>query len=440
VIDRNRLSEHVNLATMRLELRRAIRPVVMLAIGFAASAVAGYYIVTNINGGVGSTHTMKFEVADATGVVPGRAEVRVYGIAAGEVTGITLEHGHAVMSAAVADKFGPLYRNARAAVRPNTALQDMYLDVVDRGTPSAGKATSDYVIPLDQTQSPVNLADVLNTFKPDVRTQLYNMIDQFGNGLADRGTALRRAFVLLAPFLRVAGNVSNQLAIRSGMTKQLVHNASTLSSVLASRSTQLHELITQGTSSLQALSTEAGVPLRQTVQLMPRFLGTAHAILETITSLNPVLDSALQNLKPVADELPAGLANLRTLAQSADPAVRRLQAPVVKLVPLANQLQPFSSHLAGALSNIAPQVKDLDTVTSDAAKCTAQINEFWNWDASMSKWHDALGEMVRGNVHVGFFTLPSVSNSNYTYGTQCAGGAPLAAVPTPKFSGPPPTP
>src|SRR5205807_620419 len=153
-------------------------------------------------------------------------------------------------------------------------LQDMYLDIVDRGTPTAGKASSSYAVPLSQTQSPINVADVLNTFKPDVRTQLYTMFDQLGNGLQDRGADLRRAFVLLAPFLQIAGNVSKQLAVRATLTKQLIHNAGSLSTVLASRSTQLHELIIDGTSSLQALSTQGGAPLRETVRLLPRFPST----------------------------------------------------------------------------------------------------------------------------------------------------------------------
>jgi ABC-type transporter Mla subunit MlaD len=316
----------------------------------------------------------------------------------------------------------------------------MYLDIVNRGTPSAGVAGANYVVPLSQTQSPMNLASALNTFTPDVRTQLYDLIDQFGNGLADRGVDLRQAFIRLAPFLRVAGNMANQLAVRAELTKQLVHDASTLSSVLASRSTQLHRLITAGTRSLEAISTENGQPLRETIALLPRFTHTAHAVLEAITSLNPVLSRALVGLTPVVNDLPAGLRNLRTLALSTDPAVRRLQAPVAQLVPLADQLQPFSSHLAGALKNIAPQVTDVNTVTHDAANCIPWIDEFWNWDASMSKWHDALGEMVRGNVHFGFYSLPHVKPNNYTYGYQCAGGAPIGAAPTSKYNGPAPSP
>jgi phospholipid/cholesterol/gamma-HCH transport system substrate-binding protein len=440
MINRDRLTEHVNLSTLRLELRRAIGPLVMLLIGFAATGGAGYYILQNINGGIGGTHTMKFEVANATGVVPGRAEVRFYGIEAGLVNDVRLVDGHAILTASVANKFGPVYRNAQAAVRPNTALQDMYLDIVNRGTRSAGVAGSGYTVPLSQTTSPTNLADVLNTFKPDVRTQLYNLIDQFGNGLADRGMDLRQAFIELAPFLQIAGNVSKQLAIRATLTKQLVHNASVLSTVLASRSTQLHQLVSAGTQTLQALSTQGGAPMRETISLLPRFTATAHAILEAITSLNPVLAVALHRLSPVVNDLPSGLSDLRALARSADPAVRKLQAPVVKLVPLSNQLQPFSSNLASSLTNISPQVGDVRTVAQDASNCIPWIDEFWNWDASMSKWHDDLGEMVRGDVHFGFYSTFLFKPKNYTYGYQCAGGAPLGAQPTPKYNGPPPAP
>ena len=438
MIDRNRLSERVTLATAKLEIKRAIMPLVTLAIGFAVAGAAGYYILTNINGGIGSTHTMQFEVADATGVVPGRAEVRFYGIEAGLVTDVSLVHGHAVLTATVADKFGSVYKNAYAEVRPNTALQDMYLDIVNRGTASAGVAGTKYVVPLSQTQSPTNLADVLNAFQPDLRTQLYNMLDQLGNGLADRGADLRRAFVLLVPFLKVAGSVSEQLATRAELTKELVHNAAVLTGTLASRSTQLHQLVSDGTASLEALSTEGGAPLRQTITDIPGVARTGIAIINAIGKLTPPLSRAVTALEPVADHLHSGLSNLLALADSADPAVLKLQQPVKKLVPLADQLQPFSNDLAGALTQIKPQIRDVNNATQDLADCTLQDDEFFNWDTSMAHFTDALGPFVRGNPVFGFYTLPITKQSTTTYsaGKQCDGGEPIAGIPTPKYNGP----
>jgi ABC-type transporter Mla subunit MlaD len=442
MIDRNRLTEHVNLSLFRLELRRAIKPLAVIAIGLIAAGAAGYYILNSINGGIGSTHTIQFEVADATGVVPGRAEVRLYGIQAGQVTNVSLAHGHAVLTASVANTFGPVYRNATSEVRPNTALQDMYLDIVDIGTPSAGVAGPNYVVPLSQTQSPVNLADVLNTFQPDVRTQLYNLLDQFGNGLADRGQDLREAFTLLAPFLRVAGTVSDQLALRASLTRQLVHNASILSSTLASRSAQLHRLITDSTSTLTALSTEGGAPLRQGLAMLPTLDESTGVLFTAFARAIPTIRQALTAVTPVADELPSGLGNLKAFAVSADPAVQKLQTPVAKLVPLADALAPFASNLSDALSQIRPQVSDVNTATSDLAPCMQGVDEFFNWDASMSKFSDSLGNMVRGNPLFGFYSIPITKQGNYAYGPHatCDGGKPIAGVPTPHYGGPAPAP
>lgn len=441
MIDRTRVTDRVNVQTLRLELRRALQPLIMLAVGFAVAIVAGYYIVQSINGGIGSTHQMRFEVADATGVVPGRAEVRFYGIHAGQISGAKVAHGRAIITVNVADKFGPVFRDATAAVRPNTALQDMYLDITSRGTRSAGVAGPNYVIPIDQTHSPSNLADVLNTFQPDVRTRMYDLIDQLGNGLADRGADLRQAFVLLAPFLRIAGNVSQQLAARTSLTKQLVHNTAQLSNVLASRSTELRQLVTQGTATLGALSTEGGAALRADIAQLPGMLHVTQTILNSADGLFPALDKTIGVLEPVANELPSGLTNLQNLAASANPAVVRLQRPVQQLVPLADQLQPFAANLAGALRQIRPQISTVDTATTDLADCTTELNEFFNWDASMSKWVDQQGPMVRGNGNFGFYTVPTVKDRQYGYRKQCAPGAPpLGEEPTPKFNGPAPAP
>jgi ABC-type transporter Mla subunit MlaD len=383
---------------------------------------------------------MRFEVADATGVVPGRAEVRFYGVQAGLVTDVQLVGGHAVLTATVADKFGPVYRNAFAEVRPNTALQDMYLDIVSRGTRATGTAGPGYIVPLSQTKSPVNLADVLDAFQPDVRTQLGNLIDELGNGLQDRGVDLRQAFVDLAPLLQIAGTLSSQLAVRAQLTRQLVHNTATLSGALASRSGDLRRLIGASTTTLEAVSTQGGAPLHDLIHSLPPLLASARPALEDIDALTPNLDRAAVALAPVADRLPSGLTSLETLAHSADPALRRLEPPVIKLVPLADRLRPFSRMLAGSLSTIAPQVSDVNTVTKDLAECVPWFDEFFNWDGSITKLKDQLGPMPRGNAQFGFYTLDTVKDTNHVYGYQCAGGAPIGAVPTPEYPGPAPQP
>jgi ABC-type transporter Mla subunit MlaD len=441
MIDRNRVTERINLSSMKLELRRAIRPLIVIAIGIVIAIAGGEYILYGISGGIGGTHTMKFEIADATGVVPGRAESRFYGIRAGFISAAKLnKSGDAVLTVTIANKFGKVYKNAQAELRPNTALNDMYLDVTSRGTPSAGVAGPNYTIPIDQTHSPTNLADVLDTFQPDVRNQLNNILNDAGNGLADRGADLKQAFALLAPLLSIAGNVSHQLAERSDLTKQLIHNASILTSTLAQRSTQLHGLVTNGTHTLEALSTEGGAPLRQTIALGPSVLNLANNTFTAFQNDTPALITLLDDLGPVAKALPSGLANLKTLARRADPAVLKLETPVTRLVPLAESLRPLAGHLSTALNRISPQIPDVNTAVSDLAQCGTDINEFFNWDLSMSKFDDSAGPMVRGNLNFGFYSLPGFVDQNFSQGHNCSGGEALGDVPTPKDDGPAPAP
>jgi ABC-type transporter Mla subunit MlaD len=442
MIDQDRVTERVNVATLRLELKRAAQPLIVLAIGLAVAAASGYYILRNINGGIGGTHTMQFEVANATGVVPGRAETRFLGVQAGIVTNARLVNGHSVLTATIASKFGPVYRNATAELRPNTALQDMYLDVVSRGTPSAGVAPPGYVIPLDQTQSPTNLADVLNLFQPDIRAQLNNILNQGGNGLRSRGVDLRQALIDLAPFLSIAGNVSRQLAVRATLTKELVHNAATLSGVLAERSTQLHGLITNGTTTLEALSTQNAVPLHQMVNMLPGALAHIDRFWSNVDGILPQpIDTTIAALTPAVNDLGSGLRNLKAFAAAATPAVRRLETPVVKLVPLAEQLDPFASQLSASLNQISPQVPDVNIATLATSKCTLEIQKFMSWDTSMLKFRDVQGNDVRGNFNFGFYSLPGGQSTTYTYRKpQCAGGVPIGGIPTPKYPGPPPAP
>jgi ABC-type transporter Mla subunit MlaD len=280
---------------------------------------------------------------------------------------------------------------------------------------------------------------VLNVFQPDVRTQLYNLLDQFGNGLADRGYDLKRAFALLAPFIKIAGNVANQLAVRADLTKEFVHNASTLSSILASRSTQLHDFVVHGTQTLQALATEGGTPLRDTIQEVGPSLHQVYEAWVALHNLQPNLTEALDRLQPVGSELPSALAALQKFSVAARPALQKLQAPVTELTPLADQLEPVSDDLSTSVTRIKPQVSDFDEVASGSAKCIDFLDEFFNWDASISKFYDDYGPFVRGDVHVGFYTLPGGTQANYVQDYQCDGGSTTPAN-TPKYDGPAPAP
>ena len=398
---RNRRSERINRARLELEVRRAVKPAIVVAIGALVGLACALYIGVHVSRTLlSSTYDVRFAVNDATGVVAGADDVRYKGIPAGTITKVQTVGTQPVLTARIKTKYGRIYRNARASLRPNTALQDMYLDITDRGTSAAGVAKADRPIPASRTDTAVNVDDVLNVFSADQRVRLRELLDNLGNGLRDRGAALRTAFVQAVPLLQVAGRISQQLAARGPITRRLVHNIALLTSELGSRDQQLRALVRQGSATLTTL--QAGAPdLDATLHQLP---ATMTAIDTTFAAVRGVLgnaDSAVKSLYPVAQRLPVSLAALRRLNSSAAPAVRALQTPIQRLVPFAQALVPVSAGLSRAVGALRPQVGTIDRGTKDLAGCKKGVQGFFQWDASMSKYGDIRGPVPRGNVVFG---------------------------------------
>ena len=86
--------------------------------------------------------------------------------------------------------------------------------------------------------------------------------------------------------------------------------------------------------------------------------------------------------------------------------------------------------LLGVLKRLLPRRPDLKLIVTSA---TLDVER-------MSKFFDDFGPMVRGNVNVGFYTLPGGNQSNYVAARQCDNGKVPRGVNPPKYDGPPPAP
>jgi ABC-type transporter Mla subunit MlaD len=428
VIDvRDRRTERISRARLELEVRRAARPTVVVAAGLLIGLACALYIGLHVSRTLlSSTFRVRFAVDDASGVVAGLDEVRFKGIPAGTITNVSLVGGHAVLTAQIQEQYGPIYRDAQAALRPNTALQDMYLDIVDRGSKVAGKAVYAQPLASSQTSASVNIDDVLNTFRADQRVQLRTLLDVLGNGLYDRGAALRTAFVDLVPLLRVAGNMSGQLAQRAPMVRELVHNMALLTTELGRRQQALRTLVSAG-SAVLTTTQDSSSNLAATLRELPPTMGAIDTSFSAVRAILPRVDGAVQGLYPIAAELPGALAAIRRLSGEANPALQALQQPVQRLVPLASALVPLSSNLDSALTSLLPQVGTFNHTTQDLVSCKKGVQGFFQWDASMSKFGDARGPVPRGNVVVGGGLPNEYPPQSCTPGTAIGGALPTAA-------------
>ncbi|MHB8694122.1 MAG: MlaD family protein [Solirubrobacteraceae bacterium] len=430
-------TERMNSERLKLELKRSLRSGVVVAIAL----VAGLLIALHIAGNIGaspttSTQSVSFQVTTANDVVAQSDEVRYLGIPAGRISSVTMVGTHPVITASFDTQYGHIYRNAIAIVRPNTALEDMYLDIVNPGTPSAGLAGTAGAggdpIPTGHTDTSVNLDDVLNTFNTDARASLRSLLDDFGNGLADRGASLRQGFVAAVPFIQLAGRLSQQLAQRAPLVRALVHNTAVLTSYLGRNQLTLRQLISSGSQTLGTLESNSG-NLGATLSALPPTLTELRSSLASVSGVLPAVDTALRSLYPVANNLPTSLRAVRRLSAAASPAVHALQTPVAKLVPLARYLVPLSGSLAQAVTRLQPQVPVFNKTTGDLAGCRTGVQGFFEWNPSLAKYGDIRGQSPRGNVaagaqSTGFLTDPfEQPEPACTPGTVVGGRVPTIA-------------
>ncbi len=125
----------------------------------------------------------------------------------------------------------------------------------------------------------------------DQRVQLRTLLDSLGNGLRDRGASLRTAFVELVPLLRIAGNISDQLAARAPLVRRLVHNTATLTAELGGRQQQLRTLLDAGSAVLATLQASSG-NLGATLDELPPTLSELQSSFATVRNVLPRLDTA----------------------------------------------------------------------------------------------------------------------------------------------------
>lgn len=361
---------------LKLEARRASGPFALFVLLSVLGLLVAGVIIRNLAGDKPwvSYKPVKVTFTDAKGVVPSRAELRLAGVKAGSIKKSELINGQAVLTLNLEEKYAPMYKDARVRIRPITPLEDMYVDILTRGTPAAGEVKSSDILKIEQTQSPVQIGSVLDTFDTDTRGNIASLLDQLGQGLDDGGKDLRWAFVQLSPFFSNTTKVLNAVAERRDNFKRFVTNFGGIAGELGKTDRQLAGFVKHGQEVLNTLAVNDG-PFASTLAQLPGTLQTMQRSFDNLRATEEVLDPALQSLKPVAEELPSGLDSLDKLANDATPALQTLRTPVRELRPLAVALRPTSRSLVSVFNQLKTQAPLLDSGITKAVPCLPNLGQ-----------------------------------------------------------------
>jgi phospholipid/cholesterol/gamma-HCH transport system substrate-binding protein len=343
----------------------------------AAIAVSAYILEHQPSFVFGQTYyEVRAPFATAAAVTSGQGQaVTIAGVQVGQVGGVSLHNGQAMVTMNIYKQYAPIYRNATVLLRPRTPLKDMYLEL-DPGTRNAGRVPNGGTLSAANTQPDVDLSEILGSLDSDTRNYLVLLLSggaqAFHNpgaqGTAPSPTAvadLRGALKRFEPLDRDTKRFAALLATRQANIRRAIHNLNLVTNAFGGVEGQLASLIRASDTNFSAIAAN-DTQLQQTLTEFPPTLQQSIVTLNKVRGFASASTTTLQQLQPFARNLGPALKASRPLFRDTTPVI-------------ANQLRPFSvavQPLARTLAAGAPKLKTtIPALTSSISVLNTLFNE-----------------------------------------------------------------
>ncbi|MBV9212691.1 MAG: MCE family protein [Actinobacteria bacterium] len=366
------------------------------------------------------------EFENAQSVTPGQGQtVNVAGVKVGEIGGVTLKEGRAVVELDIQSRVpGGMYRSAHLQLRPKTGLNDMAIEMdpgrPDPSLPDRGRLHDGSTLPIENTRPNVNPDEVLASLDADTRAYLAAFVDASGQGLRGRGADLRRVLRATQPTFAQTSRIARAIADRRTKLARLVTNLHRLASAAAGRDADLGRLVDSSSAVFGTLAAR-DADLQSAVARLPGALHATRNALVATRGLAVDARPALTALLPVAQELAPALVQARPLLSEATPVVANGVRPFVRAaIPLLAKFGPELARVDSTTPGLVDAGHALNRVANELAYNPPGKEEgylFWlPWfmhnSNSVLSIEDAHGAAFRGLVLVGCTSLPAVILAN----------------------------
>jgi virulence factor Mce-like protein len=257
-------------------------------------------------------YTLRASFQDANGVVKG-ANVVVAGDQIGQVTGIEVSRGQALVTMRINHRYAPVHRGTIARIRYSTLLAQKYVELTPAaGTPALANGAR---IASDETVTPVDFDQFLSSLDPQTRKQVQLFVQQLGGGVNGRRAAINGLLDQLS-----------QLGIESRAGLSTLH---TRDAQLASISSNL---------------AIASARLAQSHQQLGDLVGSTAVVTGTLNANTTQLDSLLVHLATTMDDVDKTLdgnqGNLHQTVTGLDPFLIQLNDQLTTTYPYLIQGRP----------------------------------------------------------------------------------------------------
>lgn len=395
-------------------MRRAIRIhrvdfIAIVALVLGAIFVTGYIFLHQPSFTLlKSYYVVNVPFSSAAAVTAGQGQtVNIAGVPVGQVGGVNLRNGHAVVQMDLYKQYSPIYRNATVLLRPRTPLKDMYL-ALDPGTPSAGKVPNNGYLNVGATLPDVDFSQILSSLDADTRDYLLLLLAGGAQAFQSKGTSgesptpatvtdLRGIFKRFVPLDRDTKAFATLLAQRNQDIRHSIHNFNLVSNALGGVNRQLASLVESSNTNFQAISSQ-DAELEQALRLFP---GALRQSISTYAKLRPfATESGLANsrLLPFAHAFGPALAASRPLFRDTTPVLKNQLRPfAVAVQPVAKILKPASASLARATPPLTHSFKVLNALFNTLAYKPSGAQSYLFWGSWLSHNVDELATLQDAN-------------------------------------------
>jgi phospholipid/cholesterol/gamma-HCH transport system substrate-binding protein len=375
-----------------------------------------------------SYYTVRAEFANGAAVTPGQGQaVTIAGVQVGQVGGVELRGGRAVVTMNIYKQYAPIYEDATVLLRPRTPLKDMYL-ALDPGSKQTGAVPNGGLLPVSATSPTIDLDQVLASLDADSRSYLLLLLSGGAQAFRDPTTSsdpapdssdgsassaapsaasvadLQGTFKRFEPLDRDTQTFTTLLAQRSANLRLAIHNLQRVATALGGVDGQLASLIVSSNTNFAAISSQ-DANLQAGLSLLPGTLDETDTTLGKVQAFTNQLGPALGQLLPFARALGPALKASRPLFHDTTPVIRTQLRPFSTAVqPLARALRPAATKLAKATPPLTRSIKVVNTLFNTLAYQPSGGEQgylFWgSWLAhianSLTDLQDAQGPTVRG--------------------------------------------
>jgi phospholipid/cholesterol/gamma-HCH transport system substrate-binding protein len=400
-----------------------------------AALVVGFVLVLVIlfGGSSGNTYHLLF---DNGGQLVSGNEVLRAGQSIGTVDDITLtDSGQAEVTISVDE---PLHDGTTAQIRATSlsGIANRYVSIAP-GPDNAPELEDGATLAGEKTTSPVDLDQLFNTFTPQTRKALRNVIQGSASLYANNPEGAQKTYKYFTPGLSSARRLFAELNRDSRALSQFLVQGSRGLGAIADRRDDLSGLTQNANQALGAIAREQSA-LDASLQAFPPALRQANTTFVNVRAALDDLTPVVDEFKPATKDLAPFLRKLRPVAEGSVPVFRNLRLAINRSGPtndLTDSLRELPQVERNASRAVPRMIGGLDAsqpVIEFARPYMPDLMGFLSKFAEVTAYYDAAGHYARvstAQANLFHYCTPGDTNPHCTGGGGPYTTGQLAPIP-----------